>query len=61
MTQKYAFVAAHAEEYPIVMMCRVLGLARSGYYASKRRTPSDRARRDQQLSAQIRTSFLASR
>ena len=33
MTQKYWFVATHASEYPVTVLCRVLGLARSGYYA----------------------------
>ena len=61
MTQKYQFVAAHAEEYPVIVMCRVLGLARSGYYAWKRRAPSAHARRDRQLSDYIQTSFEASR
>ena len=61
MTRKYQFIAAQAEEYPIVVLCRVLGLARSGYYAWKRRTLSARAQRDQQLTEQIQTSFTASR
>jgi hypothetical protein len=30
MSDKYQFVAAHASEYPLTMLCRVLGLARSG-------------------------------
>ena len=30
MTQKEQFVAAQASEYPVTMLCRVLGLARSG-------------------------------
>ena len=33
MNQKYQFIAAHAKEYPVTVVCRVLGLARSGYYA----------------------------
>jgi putative transposase len=30
MRAKYQFVAAHASEYPITLLCPVLGLARSG-------------------------------
>jgi transposase InsO family protein len=59
--QKYQFVAAQASEYPVSVLCRVLGLARSGYYAWKHQAPSARAQRDQELSAQIRTVFVASR
>ena len=29
MTQKYRFVAAQAKSYPVTVLCRVLGLARS--------------------------------
>ena len=36
MTQKYHFVAAHASEYPLTVLCRVLGLARSGYAVTPR-------------------------
>jgi transposase InsO family protein len=61
VTQKYQFIATHAEEYPVTVVCRVLGLARSGYYAWKRRVPSARARRDLLLTEQIQTSFTASR
>lgn len=61
MTQKYQFVAAHAEEYPITVVCRVLGLARSGFYAWKRRALSAHARRDQLLTDHIQRCFEASR
>lgn len=61
MKQKYQFVAAQAREYPVSVLCRVLGLARSGYYAWKHQAPSARAQRDQELSTQIRTVFAASR
>jgi putative transposase len=61
MTQKYQFVAAHASQYPVVVICRVLGLARSGYYAWHTRTPSARQQQDARLTTQITTIFTASR
>ncbi len=30
---KYQFLAEHQQEYPVKTMCRVLGVAVSGYYA----------------------------
>lgn len=54
-------MAAHAQEYPVALLCRVLGLARSGYYAWKRRPVSARTQRDQQLTRHIETIVQASR
>lgn len=59
--QKYAFVASLTSEYPVTVLCRVLGLARSGYYAWRTRRPSAHAQQDAELTAQIRTLFAASR
>jgi putative transposase len=61
MTQKYQFVAAHTNEYPVTMLCRVLGLARSLYYSWPQRSLSARHERDQQLTSQIQTIFADSR
>jgi putative transposase len=61
MTQKYQFVAAQASEYPVTMLCRVLGLARSGYYAWRKRPLSTRAHQDKQLGEQIQRIFTNSR
>jgi putative transposase len=43
------------------MLCRLLGVSRSGYYAWRRRPPSARARADQGLSRQIREIHEQSR
>jgi len=59
--QRYAFVAAHAQEYPVRVLCRVLGLARSGYYAWQQRPVSARTLQDRQITTQIQTIFQASR
>ncbi len=46
---------AHQAEFPIRVMCRVLGLSPSGYYAWLDRPPSARARRDAELVGKITT------
>jgi putative transposase len=46
-------VRAHQASYPVQTMCRVLEISRSGYYAWLEREPSDRARRDAELTERI--------
>jgi putative transposase len=45
----------------VVVMCRVLCVSRSGYYAWRRRAPSATARRQAELTDQIRQAHAASR
>ena len=45
---------AHQADYPVITMCRVLGVSTSGYYAWREREPSPRAVADAKLSTQIR-------
>jgi putative transposase len=45
---------AHQAEFPIRVMCRVLGLSPSGYYAWLKRPPSLRTKRDADLMGKIR-------
>ncbi len=40
---------AYRARFPIRVMCRVLGLSPSGYYAWLKRPPSKRVRRDRTL------------
>jgi putative transposase len=42
---KYAWISEHRDSYPVKVMCRVLKVARSGYYTSVDRKPSPRALR----------------
>ncbi len=58
---KYAAISAHRKEFPLALMCRVLGVSRSGSYASAKRAPSARARHDEQLRTQIRAVHQQSR
>jgi len=49
----FGFVLARKAEHSIAMMCRVLGVSRSGYHAWAAREPSARAVADTALSVQI--------
>ncbi len=46
--------------YPVALMCRVLGVSPSGYYAWAQRPPSRRARADAVLIEEIRTAHSSS-
>ncbi len=60
MRAKYAFMRAHAREFRLCAMCRVLGVHRSGYYAWLRDGASARDREDQRLLGLIKHAWLAS-
>lgn len=54
---KCACIARHRAEYPLTLMCRVLGIARSAYYAWQRRGVSARAQGDAALRVRITAHF----
>jgi putative transposase len=58
---KYQFVADHRQAYPITVMCRVLDVSVSGYYAWCKREPSRHSREDAQLAEQVKVAFQANR
>lgn len=58
--QAYTFIEAHRNEFSIQAMCRVLGVARAGYYTWLDHPVSDRAQEDARLLRLIRTFFIAS-
>jgi putative transposase len=58
---RYRFVAAEQASYPVRLLCRVVGVAASGFYAWLRRGPSQRERQDRSLAEQIAAVFAASR
>ena len=51
---RYAAILAHKNEFETSLMCRVLEVSRSGFYAWLRREPSERAREDKRLLTHIR-------
>ena len=59
--EAFRFVKAHQAVHAVALMCRVLEVSRSGYYAWLNRAPSARMRRDAALTVEIHRSYHASR
>jgi transposase InsO family protein len=57
----YRFIHQYQKEYPVRMMCRVLGVAPSGYYRWMQHPTSQRATQDKQLSGEIQNAHQQSR
>ncbi len=58
---KYACIARHRGDVPVRLMCDLLGVSASGFYASLTRAPSKRERFNQQLRLEIRTVHAETR
>ena len=56
----YEFIKAHRQKHSVQVMCRLLGVAPSGYYAWLAQPLSDHAQEDARLLRLIRASFTAS-
>ena len=54
-------IAAEKTSFPVAVMCRVLGVSRTGFHNWERRAPSDRALTDAWLTEKIREIHDASR
>ena len=58
---RFAFIEAEKARFPVTMMCRLLKVSRSGFYASRGRGESARAGEDRRLLVNIKASHTASR
>ena len=58
---RFAFIDAEKAVYPVRILCRVMQVGHSGFYAWQRRAPSARAQADQVLEGQIDRAFRGSR
>ena len=57
----FRFIAAEKANHSISLMCRLLGVSRSGFHAWERRPPSDRALADAWLVERIKAIHRGSR
>ena len=58
---RFAFISEEKVAFPVAVLCRVLAVSPSGYYASQGRPASLHARRDQDLSERIAAIHHGSR
>ncbi len=58
---RFRFIHEHAKQFSVRVMCRVLGVSASGYYAWCSRPESMRSREDRRLRTKIRVAFKRSR
>ena len=57
----FNLIDAERASYPVAVLCRVLGVSKSGYYAWRGRPPSERRRQDTLLTEKIREIHSRSR
>jgi len=57
----YAFICEHVADFPVQVVCEVLGVSRSGYYAWASRLESARAVEDRAVAAESCGAHPASR
>jgi putative transposase len=50
---RFAFIATEKACYPVALMCRVLQVSRSGYYAWCKRPAPSRTLKDQTLALEV--------
>ena len=58
---RYAFIAEHSGQFAVTQLCRVVGVAPSGYYAWRQRPASQRQADNERLVERIRQVHQASR
>jgi len=58
---KFAFIAEEKVAFPVAVLCRLLAVSPSGYYAMRGRPRSEHARRDEELAERVADAHLASK
>ena len=58
---RFAFIDVEKASYPLRILCRVLRVSKSGYYAWRRRKPSNRDLEDERLRPKVLAAFKAGR
>lgn len=58
---KYAFIADHRSEFEVKILCRVLGVSQSAYYAAVGRKDTGRAKASAELARQVQQAHTDSR
>ena len=58
MNDRYREITQLEPGHPVGLLCALLQVSRSGYYAWRRRTPSPRQQEDAQLIQELRLTFL---
>jgi transposase InsO family protein len=61
VSDKYAAIAVHQGQYPVRLMCEVLGVSPSGFYAAQGRAPGARAAADERLRVEVRVAHRKSK
>ena len=58
---RFAFIATEKAHYPVALLCRVLQVSRSGFYAWQQRPAAPRTLQDQTLGLEVAAIFAESR
>lgn len=58
---RFAFISAEKAHFPVQVLCDVLEVSRSGFYAFEKRPPSAHAQRDEALRVKVRAIHLKSK
>ena len=57
---KYVWIQEHRDSFPVAVMCDVLKVSTSGYYASLQREPSERAQRHERIKQDVAQVYARS-